>query len=59
MLNSDCRIRQMSHEHEMMNPFSEKQVRDGVTSYGYDLRAADEIQDLYQRELNHRRFQTF
>ena len=48
MLKSDRWIRNMSKEHDMINPFSEKQVRDGVisyglSSYGYDLRVADEF----------------
>src|SRR5438105_3344185 len=47
MLKSDRWIRKMSKEHDMINPFSEKQVREGVisfglSSYGYDLRVADE-----------------
>jgi dCTP deaminase len=38
----------MAHEQGMINPFSEKQVREGVisyglSSYGYDLRVADEF----------------
>ena len=48
MLKSDRWIRKMSKEHDMINPFSEKQVREGVisyglSSYGYDLRVADEL----------------
>jgi dCTP deaminase len=48
MLKSDRWIRKMALEHEMINPFSEKQVRQGVvsyglSSYGYDLRVADEF----------------
>jgi len=48
MLKSDRCIRKMSLEHDMINPFSEKQVREGVisyglSSYGYDLRVADEF----------------
>ena len=48
MLKSDRWIRKMSKEHDMVNPFSEKQVREGVisyglSSYGYDLRVADEF----------------
>jgi len=48
MLKSDRWIRKMSREHDMINPFSEKQVHDGVisyglSSYGYDLRVADEF----------------
>ena len=45
---SDRWIRKMCHEHRMIEPFAEKQVRDGVisygiSSYGYDLRIADEF----------------
>jgi len=48
MLKSDRWIRKMSKEHDMINPFSEKQVGKnvisyGVSSYGYDLRVADEF----------------
>ena len=48
MLKSDRWIRKMAHEHGMINPFSEKQVREGVvsyglSSYGYDLRVVDEF----------------
>jgi dCTP deaminase len=48
MLKSDRWIRKMSVERDMINPFSEKQVREGVisyglSSYGYDLRVADEF----------------
>jgi len=48
MLKSDRWIRKMAHEQGMINPFSEKQVREGVISYGlssycYDLRVADEF----------------
>lgn len=47
-IKSDRWIRKMAHEHEMITPFSEKQVREGVISYGlssfgYDLRVADEF----------------
>ncbi len=47
-LKSDRWIRKMALEHDMINPFSEKQVREGVisygvSSYGYDLRVADEF----------------
>ena len=45
---SDRWIRKMAIEHDMINPFSEKQIREGVisyglSSYGYDLRVADEF----------------
>src|SRR6476620_2564791 len=48
MLKSDRWIRRTAKEHDMINPFSEKQVREGVisyglSSYGYDLRVADEF----------------
>jgi dCTP deaminase len=47
-IKSDRWIRKMATQHEMINPFSEKQVREGVisfglSSYGYDLRVADEF----------------
>ena len=47
-IKSDRWIRKMAIEHDMINPFSEKQVREGVisfglSSYGYDLRVADEF----------------
>ena len=48
MLRSDRWIRRMALEHDMINPFSEKQVSSGLvsyglSSYGYDLRVADEF----------------
>src|SRR5512135_298431 len=48
MIKSDRWIRRTALEHGMINPFSEKQVREGVisyglSSYGYDLRVADEF----------------
>jgi len=48
MLKSDRWIRKMALEHDMINPFSEKQVSSsvisfGLSSYGYDLRVADEF----------------
>ena len=48
MIKSDRWIRRMAQEHDMINPYSEKQVSAGVisygvSSYGYDLRVADEI----------------
>jgi dCTP deaminase len=47
-IKSDRWIREMALKHEMISPFSEKQVREGVisyglSSYGYDLRVADEF----------------
>jgi len=48
MIKSDRWIRRMAQEHDMINPYSEKQVSTGVisygvSSYGYDLRVADEF----------------
>lgn len=47
-IKSDKWIRRMAQEYEMINPFCEKQMRQGVvsfglSSYGYDLRVADEF----------------
>lgn len=47
-LKPDHWIRKMSLEHSMIEPFVEKQVREGVisygvSSYGYDMRVADKF----------------
>ncbi len=47
-IKNDRWIRRMAREHDMINPFNDRQVRDGVisyglSSYGYDLRVADEF----------------
>ena len=47
-LKPDHWIRKMANEHRMIEPFEEKQVRNGVvsygvSSYGYDVRVADEF----------------
>src|SRR5688572_19257101 len=47
-IKSDRWIRRMAHEHRMIEPFSERQVREGVvsygvSSYGYDVRIADDF----------------
>ena len=47
-VKSDRWIRKMALEHSMIEPFVEKQVREGVisfglSSYGYDVRIADEF----------------
>ena len=46
-IKSDRWIRKMALEHDMIVPFEDKQVRSGaisygVSSYGYDIRVADE-----------------
>jgi len=47
-IRPDRWIREMCLKHAMIEPFAEKQVRDGVisygvSSYGYDIRIADEF----------------
>jgi dCTP deaminase len=47
-IKSDRWIRRMARTHGMIEPFEESQVRDGVisygvSSYGYDMRVADEF----------------
>jgi dCTP deaminase len=47
-LKSDKWIKKMALEHKMLDPFEEKQVREGVisfgvSSYGYDIRVANEF----------------
>jgi dCTP deaminase len=47
-IKSDKWIKRMAREHGMIDPFEERQVRKGVvsyglSSYGYDIRVADEF----------------
>jgi len=47
-IKADRWIKEMARHHKMIEPFAEKQVRNGVisygvSSYGYDLRIADEF----------------
>jgi dCTP deaminase len=47
-IKSDAWIARMAREHRMIEPFAERQVRGGaisygVSSYGYDIRVADEF----------------
>src|ERR1700733_6962947 len=47
-IKADRWIRKMALEHKMIEPFEDRQVRDGVisyglSSYGYDIRVADEF----------------
>ena len=47
-IKSDRWIKRMAREHGMIEPFEERQVRVGVvsyglSSYGYDIRVADEF----------------
>lgn len=55
-LKPDHWIRKMAHEQKMIEPFVENQVREGVisygvSSYGYDVRVANEFKDFYERFL--------
>jgi len=47
-LKSDTWIKKMVREHDMIRPFSPRQVRKGISfglsSYGYDFRIANEFQ---------------
>ena len=48
MIKSDRWIRKMSRDHAMISPFEERQVRKdvisfGLSSYGYDIRIADQF----------------
>src|SRR5438445_10595667 len=47
-IKSDRWIKRMAREHKMIEPFEDRQVRAGVvsyglSSYGYDIRVADEF----------------
>ncbi len=65
-LKPDHWIRKMALEHGMIEPFVEKQVRTGVisygvSSYGYDMRVADEFQvftNLYSTVVDPKNFST-
>ena len=50
-IKNDSWIRKMSQEKDMINPFSEKQIKEailswGVSSYGYDMRLSHEFKVL-------------
>ena len=54
-LKPDHWIRTMALDHRMIEPFVDGQVRDGaisygVSSYGYDIRVADEFK-IFQPEI--------
>lgn len=51
MIKNDRWIKKMSLEHKMIEPFEERQVKEGIisyglSSYGYDLRVSDEFKIL-------------
>jgi dCTP deaminase len=55
-IKSDRWIRRMAVEHQMIEPFADRQVRDGcisygVSSYGYDMRVAHEFK-IFTNVLN-------
>ena len=63
-LKNDAWIRRMAREYGMIEPFEEKQVRAGVisyglSSYGYDIRVADEFKiftNAYSAVVDPKRF---
>ena len=63
-LKPDNWIKRMALEHRMIEPFEEAQVRDGVisfgtSSYGYDIRVADEFKiftNIYSAVVDPKRF---
>jgi len=64
-LKPDYWIKQMATEHRMIEPFVESQVRQGVisygvSSYGYDIRVADEYKiftDVYSAIVDPKAFE--
>ncbi len=65
-LKPDHWIRKMAREQRMIEPFAENQVRDGVisygvSSYGYDIRVADEFKiftNVYSAVVDPKNFTT-
>jgi dCTP deaminase len=65
-IKSDSWIRKMALEQHMIEPFVENQVRDGVisyglSSYGYDIRVADEFKiftNVYSAVVDPKKFDT-
>jgi dCTP deaminase len=63
-LKPDHWIRKMALEHHMIEPFADNQVRDGVisygvSSYGYDIRVADEFKiftNIYSATVDPKHF---
>jgi dCTP deaminase len=63
-IRSDRWIRRMAEEHGMIDPFEGRQVRDGaisygVSSFGYDVRVADEYKvftDVYSVVVDPKQF---
>ena len=65
-IRPDHWIRKMAAEHKMIEPFESSQVRDGVisfgvSSYGYDIRVADEFKiftNVYSAIVDPKNFDT-
>lgn len=65
-LIADHEIRRLAREHGMIEPFVEKQTRDGVisyglSSYGYDMRVANEFKiftNVYSTVVDPKNFST-
>ncbi len=65
-LKPDHWIRMMAREHRMIEPFADTQVRNGVisfgvSSYGYDIRVADEFKiftNVYSATVDPKHFDT-
>lgn len=65
-IKSDQWIRKMALEHKMIEPFVENQVRDGVvsyglSSYGYDIRVANEFKiftNVFSATVDPKQFDT-
>jgi len=65
-LKSDRWIREMAINHDMINPFIDQQVREGVisygiSSYGYDIRVADEYKiftNVFSATVDPKQFDT-
>lgn len=55
-VKSDRWIARMSIEHEMIKPFSESQIRKGISyglgSYGYDISLSDQFRILQPRDVD-------
>jgi dCTP deaminase len=63
-IKADRWIKRMALEHRMIEPFSDRQVREGIvsyglSSYGYDIRVADEFKvftNVYNTVVDPKRF---
>ena len=67
-IKSDKWIRRMAEEHGMIEPFEPNQIKEangqriisyGTSSYGYDIRCANEFKIFHQYQQHHRRPENF